>query len=329
MEKFSSLVSDEKRALSIKSFSTEEQLFTLSLSLAGDLCCKERLWIEVTPNKKDDIKFCKCKLFLLDARGTKRECGRNEILFCKNVSQEWKFPLNFTKGYMMMKTNEFLSNDTLTLKCEFSFSTDIEYEAIEDSEFGDISVHKNQFRKIPSALEDMICLYKEGILCDLKLRTETETFNVHKTVLCARSSVFKSMFTTDMREKTTDCVTIEDLDAETVRLMLMFLYSDRLEDMNLEQAKSLYFAADKYNIVALKYKCSDFLKSNLQPPKSCDLLLLSDMHQDEELKKYVQEFIINNHEEILQTDQWMNLEKTNPELTIQIFRALYQRNLKN
>ncbi|GBN22025.1 hypothetical protein AVEN_211335-1 [Araneus ventricosus] len=51
-------------------------------------------------------------------------------------------------------------------------------------------------------------------------------------VLSARSSVFKSMFTPDMREKTTDCVIIEDLEADTVRWMLVCLYSDNLDDLD-------------------------------------------------------------------------------------------------
>ncbi|GBN22031.1 Speckle-type POZ protein [Araneus ventricosus] len=328
-EKFSTLVPDEKRNLSIKSSSTEKQLLTLNLSLAGDLCCKERVWVEIIPDKKDYIKFCKCKLFLLDSEGTKTECGRSEILFSGKKPQDWKFPLNFTKGYLMKKNTEFLSNDTLALKCEFAFSTGIEYEGIEDSEFGNLSfADKNQSRKFPSALEDITCLYKDGILCDMKLRTETETFNVHKNILSARSSVFKTMFSTDMREKSNDCVIIEDLEADTVRRMLVFLYSDKLEDLDWESAKSLYFAADKYNIVALKYGCSDILMNNLQPSESCDLLLLSDIHQDEELKKAVQRYIAEHHEEILQSDQWINLGKSNPILATETFQTLYLRNWK-
>ncbi|GBN22029.1 Speckle-type POZ protein [Araneus ventricosus] len=329
-QKFSSLCTDEKIILLMKSFSSEKPLLTLNLSLTGDLCYKERVWVEIIPAKKDYIKFCKCKLFLLDSEGTKTECGRSEILFSETEPEEWKFPLNFTKGYIMKKSTQFLSNDTLSLKCEFVFSTGIEYEGIEDSEFGNLSfVDKNQSRKFPSALEDITCLYKDGILCDMKLRTETETFNVHKNILSARSSVFKTMFSTDMREKTTDCVIIEDLEADTVRRMLVFLYSDKLEDLDWESAKSLYFAADKYNIVALKYRCSDFLMNNLQPSGSSDILLLSDRHHDQELKKVAQEYIAEHHEEILQTDQWMNLEKSNPILTTETFRALYLRNCKN
>ncbi|CAL1291019.1 unnamed protein product [Larinioides sclopetarius] len=185
----------------------------------------------------------------------------------------------------MRRNTQFLSNDTLTLTCEFAFSTDIEY----DSEFDNLApLDKNQPHKFPSALEDMTCLYKGDILCDKKLRSETETFNVHKSILSARSLVFKSMFTTDIKEKEIEYVLIEDLDANNVRQMLLFLYSDNLEDLKLESARNLLCAADKYNIIALKHRCACFLKKNLQQSHCCELLLLTDSHQDAELKKAVQ-----------------------------------------
>ncbi|CAL1287711.1 unnamed protein product [Larinioides sclopetarius] len=323
-QRFSSLIPGERRDMTIKSASDEDPDLNLNLSLGGDLCCKENVWVEIMPVEEDYIKFCKCKLFLLGSEGMKIECARSEILFSMKETKDWKFPLNFTKDYLMRKNNQFLPNDTLTLKCEFAFSTGIEYEGIEDSEFGNIEIfNKKLSRKFSSALEDMTCLYKEGILCDMKLRTETETFNVHKNILSARSSVFKSMFTTDMQEKTNECVIIEDLDSDTIRKMLLFLYSDSLEDLNWESAKNLYYAADKYNIVVLKHKCSSFLKKSLQPSHCCELLLMSDRHQDKDLKNAVQECIIYNRDDILHTDQWLNLEKSNPLLVIETLRDLF------
>ncbi|XP_055952972.1 speckle-type POZ protein B-like isoform X2 [Argiope bruennichi] len=220
----------------------------------------------------------------------------------------------------MENSTQFLSNDSLTLKCEFAFSTGIEYNEIEDSEFGDLAIATQP--KITCALEDLTCLYEEGILCDIQLQTATETFNAHESILSARSSVFKRMFTTDMMEKTTDCITIEDLDANTVRRMLTFFYSDKLENLDWEIAKNLYYAADKYNILALKCRCSSFLKENLQPSSCCELLQMSDRHQDADLKKSAQEYVAIYRDAVLCSEQWKSLEKSDPELIIETLRAI-------
>ncbi|GFY77022.1 hypothetical protein TNIN_57851 [Trichonephila inaurata madagascariensis] len=100
--------------------------------------------------------------------------------------------------------------------------------------------------------EDFHCLYAEGILRDVKLRTTTQTFHAHKNILYVRSPVFRAMFTTDIKEKVQECVDITDLEDATVRRMLLYMYTNALEDFQWESALKLYAAADKYKIFALK-----------------------------------------------------------------------------
>ncbi|GIY43371.1 speckle-type POZ protein [Caerostris extrusa] len=69
-------------------------------------------------------------------------------------------------------------------------------------------------------------------LSDMKLRTETETFQVHAAVLSARSPVFRAMLTTDMKEKNNCCVDIPDVDNDTLRQMILYMYTDQLEYLN-------------------------------------------------------------------------------------------------
>ncbi|GBL97574.1 Speckle-type POZ protein [Araneus ventricosus] len=176
--------------------------------------------------------------------------------------------------------------------------------------------------------EGLISLFSEGILCDIQLKTATEAFPAHKVVLSARSPVFKSMFETDMREKTNNSVEIEDLDATTVRQMLLFLYSDTLDNLDYESARSLYFAADKYQIVSLRHMCSNFLKENLLYSNCCDVLLLADKHQDKDLKISVQDCIADNDEVVLFSDEWKTLVENEPRLTTEILLGLYMKNRK-
>ncbi|XP_055953846.1 uncharacterized protein LOC129989372 [Argiope bruennichi] len=177
--------------------------------------------------------------------------------------------------------------------------------------------------------DDWASLFSEGTLSDVKLRTATETLSVHKAVLIARSPVFWSMFTTDMREKKQSFVEINDVDADTMRRMLSFMYSDTLDDLDYESTKSLYFAADKYCIISLKRRCASLLKQMLLQSNCCDVLLLAVQHNDKDLKNDVQEYIEESDSAIFLSDEWKNLEESHPRLTTQIFHTLYMKKRGN
>ncbi|GFR23874.1 tdpoz1 [Trichonephila clavata] len=125
--------------------------------------------------------------------------------------------------------------------------------------------------------------------------------------------VFKAMFINDMRERNSECVNIEDLDDDTVQTMLLYIYTATVPDLQWGSACNLYTAADKYEILTLKYKCSSFLKDNLSPENACDLLILADRHHDEDLKSKAEKFILND-EEIFDTNRWKLFMKTNLQL---------------
>ncbi|GFQ79619.1 TD and POZ domain-containing protein 3 [Trichonephila clavata] len=151
-----------------------------------------------------------------------------------------------------------------------------------------INISKKQLKNARSLGEDFETLFTDGTLSDIKLCTETESFPAHSAVLCARSPVFKAMFSDDMKEKIKGSVDIIDLDDDTVRRMLLYMYTDSFEDLQWESAIRLYRSADKYEILSLRGKCSAFLKENLSLTNACDALVLADKHQDKYFKEAVQ-----------------------------------------
>ncbi|GFQ64397.1 tdpoz1 [Trichonephila clavata] len=95
--------------------------------------------------------------------------------------------------------------------------------------------------------------------------------------------------------------------------MLLYIYTATLPDLQWDSACNLYAAADKYEILGLKSKCSSFMKDNITIDNVLDLLILTDMHQDEDLKSAVQDYILN-HRVIFNTNGWKLFMKTNVEL---------------
>ncbi|GBM80971.1 hypothetical protein AVEN_11490-1 [Araneus ventricosus] len=228
IEEFSDLIPGLKRPIRIKSASVDLPLFSMNVCLSDE----GKLNISI-PVETNYIYLCSCKVLVLENSGNWLKCGQDTEW--RKFGEVLEFPLTLNFKTLMNK-HDYLQNDVVTLKCEVTYSTEAEPQRLETIQYGLESTEilqqispssenppapemKNGSLQSPSSLtEDLVSLYKEGTLCDTKIRTETETFKAHKAVLSARSAVFKKMFTTDMRENTNDYVDIQDLNADTVQL---------------------------------------------------------------------------------------------------------------
>ncbi|GFT56853.1 hypothetical protein TNCV_2522521 [Trichonephila clavipes] len=95
--------------------------------------------------------------------------------------------------------------------------------------------------------------------------------------------------------------------------MLLYIYTATVPDLQWDTACDLYTAADKYEILSLKSKCSSFLKDNLSQGNACNLLILADEHQDQDLISAIQDYILI-HRGIFNTKEWELFMKTNLQL---------------
>ncbi|GFS91317.1 hypothetical protein NPIL_356041 [Nephila pilipes] len=349
IERFSSLKSDDKVYYFIRSKSNTDLVgFNIGGNKEGNImiCIKsycEMKFFRFQPFITDAIgKTIECG---------KYEIRPNRIEFKYphfprkhlNEMKEETFLLPFTQNKLVEMKDSFLMNDVLSLYCEFSWTDGSIDHIFEKNDWGitlpsinNPIVHKPSINslcinnpiipkqsqadvkgidKINDLRKDFEYLYAEGILCDVQLRAATETFPAHKAFLCARSPVFRKIFTTDMKEVMQESVDLPDLDDDTVRRMLLYVYSDSLKDLQWDSALKLYAAADTYEIVSLKSKCSSFLKHSLCLSNVCDVLVLSDKHADGSLKEAAQEYVLRHEEDVYRSDEWKVFARNNSALT--------------
>ncbi|GFQ63899.1 TD and POZ domain-containing protein 1 [Trichonephila clavata] len=270
IKQFSSLKLEQRIPFVMKSMS-KEVLMKLNLFLCEGRRSDEIIFIDFDcVNKK--MKYFYFKVFLIADGGNKIDCNQRDF-WCKENEKNWMFSLRLTKMDLLGKKDLYLKDDILSLYCECVFPTVISFEGIVSTKFEVIiplSVPKvniigKQSDNARSLIEDFKTLYTDGTLSDIKLSTETKSFPVHAAVLCARSPVFKAMFSDDMKEKIKGSVDIIDLDDDTICRMLLYLYTDRLEDLQWESALRLYEAADKRmgNVIRkpLEISCGDNAQS--------------------------------------------------------------------
>ncbi|GFT19007.1 speckle-type POZ protein [Trichonephila clavipes] len=308
----------------------EDDVVTLDLFLIGE-CDEESINVRIRYcNPK--IKFFRFNSFLQGATGNGIDCGSQEFRVIDLLKIK-KLVLQVSKKKVLEKRNDYLPKDVLSLNCECEFSTKIAYEGIERIDHGIFaSIFRNKTRAenrlddpsdgITDALRSM---YLEELLCDVELCTPTKTFSAHKNILSARSPVFKAMFTNEMKEKIKESVNITDVDAGTMHRILLYVYTDILEDLCLETASPLYEAADKYQILSLRNKCSAFLMASLSVNNVCNVLILADMHQDNELKYSVQDYILRNDKVIFCSSEWKHLMDTHVKLAAETMYLKYHK----
>ncbi|GFU33948.1 TD and POZ domain-containing protein 1-like [Nephila pilipes] len=344
IDNLSSLQISQETTVVVESSNDQYSPLTLKLYLTGKSRSDEKLEVEVQRNQGDKKSLCTLKMSVLNNIKESIVIVSDKCLFQETKEVEvWRFPQIIKKNELIGAKNQLLPDDTLSLKCEFSISFGVLSNHIEYDKRGkDYCQNFDSFLmdgdKLPSeSLENecnslkqaMKCLLEEGTFCDVHLRVDEATFPAHKAVLSARSPVFKAMFSRDMMEKTGDMVDIKDIDGDTVRRMLQYLYTDSITSLEWQNTEKLYFAADKYEILCLKRKCASIFVAKMEPSNICQLLIMADMHQDEDLKKAVHDFLYQNDVQILNLDEWKNLEESNPRMTSDALRYVYLKSRQN
>ncbi|GIY75724.1 TD and POZ domain-containing protein 1-like [Caerostris darwini] len=186
----------------------------------GRQSVEDKFSVEIT-SAHESIKYFTFHCDLLDSVGNKLDCGEEEFWLWE-LDEGAIFTLPYTHKKIIEEREKYLPNDVLSLQCDIVISTGETTKRIEGFITGiDDDICKQKFEKYESGVSpdlkaDLKSMYREGTLSDTQIRTSTETFPAHTQILGARSPVFRAMFSTDMKERTKECVDITDLESETI-----------------------------------------------------------------------------------------------------------------
>lgn len=125
---------------------------------------------------------------------------------------------------------------------------------------------------------------------DVEFQCDGKSAKAHRLVVTARSPVLATMLQSQWVEGETGIIKIEDMDFDTLKLFLRYLYTGRLDGaMTFQLAVVLYEAADKYHVQGLARRCAQSLIEGLTVENSCEVLDVADRHSD---AKFVEEVIV-------------------------------------
>jgi hypothetical protein len=88
------------------------------------------------------------------------------------------------------------------------------------------------------------------------------SFSCHRNVLACISPYFKAMFTNDLHESRQQEISLQEVDAESVRSIIEFAYSGRIE-ISQGNAQSLLAAASLFQVNSVMDACAHFKETQL------------------------------------------------------------------
>lgn len=109
-------------------------------------------------------------------------------------------------------------------------------------------------------------------LCDVVLIVDGERFPAHRAVLAAASRVFKAMFTTLMKERTSAEIELGCLNARIWRLVMDYIYRAKVDLQNEEDALILLATARMYALERLEWFVTRFLTTRVSIANALRLL---------------------------------------------------------
>ena len=98
----------------------------------------------------------------------------------------------------------------------------------------------------------------ENAFCDFTVATETRRFPVHKCVIGVASEFFKKTITTEMKEKYENFVTVHNVSAETMEMVLNYIYGEYVSITN-QNIDDLFAASDYLQIFTLNSACVEYI----------------------------------------------------------------------
>ncbi|XP_037438070.1 BTB/POZ domain-containing protein At1g55760-like [Triticum dicoccoides] len=129
-------------------------------------------------------------------------------------------------------------------------------------------------------------MLREGILTDITVNAAGGSMRAHRAVLAARSPVFLSMFSHNLREKELSTVDISDMSIGACKALVRYLYGDaRSEWELLEHRSELVAAGDKYGISNLKKACEESLREDVGVENVLDRLQMAHTYSLPALKR--------------------------------------------
>jgi len=157
---------------------------------------------------------------------------------------------------------------------------------------------------------------------DVQIKCGGVIFYCHRIILAKRSAHFRTMLEGDFKEGQTRVIKIKEMEVDTLRAILKYIYSGELGNMETN-AMFLMEASDRFDMAELKDICENYLIGNyIKLENVIDTLLMADLHKAMKLKKAALEMIVANSDAVIKQEGWKGKLQRSSHLVYEIFEVI-------
>ncbi|PFX22730.1 Kelch-like protein 12 [Stylophora pistillata] len=159
-----------------------------------------------------------------------------------------------------------------------------------------------------SILNELNTYRQSGILCDVKLKVDGQSFPAHKAVLAANSRFFFAMFTTEMLEKDKTSASVSTITATAMESLLDFMYTGQIQ-IHVQNVFELLEASSYLLVEKVKEACCRFLQRILDMENCLMVLSMADTFSCSGLIQTVTQYVNREFSEVAKTESFLKLSK--------------------
>ncbi|KAK7277005.1 hypothetical protein RIF29_18154 [Crotalaria pallida] len=147
-------------------------------------------------------------------------------------------------------------------------------------------------RSDSAVLQSLGRMLTESIHTDITIDACDGSIGAHRAVLAARSPVFHSMFSYNLKEKALSSINISDMSIEACQVFLYYLYGTIKHEEFMTHRLALLHAADKYDICDLREACHESLVEDIDEKNVLERLQTASLYQLPKLKIGCMQYLV-------------------------------------